>query len=362
MAIDLRALPFNVLVFIFEQFDQKSISSFLRLINSGRDDILHQVATTIKYSKVIVSNEWQSLVRILPRALNLMPLHMLDSYMHVSLLDFKSLAFQLPDLWDAKIPIKRNILIIIRCDLKNQSTKYKTLRDLQYILHSMPPSVHNAIRLVNIGLPISRELVPNELNSEITTLLFNKLACDTVLHQCLESLVLHGCDSSSTFLSTQYASTRDFSHFKFLSSLHLNNLGLETIQGFSFPNSLVSLSVAHNRLQDMEYKSFPRRLKYLDLSNNELRELNGICLPQRLRQLNVSRNLLKDISSLPPYIEDLDISFNDLTISAIELTLRLCNLSTDIAQFYLMPETMKQHLAHRQVMVSKHSMRVKDLF
>lgn len=362
MAIDLRALPFNILVFIFEQFDQKSISSFLHLINSGQDDILYQVATTIKFSKVIVSNEWQSLIRILPRALKLMPLQVLDSYMHISLADFRSLAFQLPDLWDARFPIKRSILIIIRCDLTNQSTKYKTLRDIQFLLHSMPPSVHNAIRLVNIGLPISRELVPYELNSEITTLLFQKLACDTVLHQCLESLVLHGCVSSSTFSSTQFASTKDFSHFKCLSSLHLNNLGLETIQGFCFPNSLVSLSLAHNRLQDVKYKIFPRRLKYLDLSNNVLRELNGLCLPQGLRQLNVSRNLLRDIVSLPSYIEDLDISFNDLTISAIELTLQLCKLSTDIAQFYLMPESMKQYLAHRQVMVSKHAMRVKDLF
>lgn len=358
MAAQITNLPSNILSLIFEQLDQTSLSNFLQITNSSLDNTLRLAAQTVKYSSIIVSNQWQNLIKLLPRALQLIPVHSLDYYHHVSLDEFNILVHKLDRLWDSRFPVRRKIYLVVRCDVSNQSTKYKTIRDLHYVLLEMPLHVHSAIRLVKLCLPDLNEMVPDQLSNEALTLLFRKFVEDPILHESLDSLGLHG--RTSAFLaSIPNNPISDFSLFRNLTSLQLNDLNLESIRGFQFPNSLLKLNLARNRLRNLKCEVFPPHLELLNLSDNKLERLKGGKLPRKLKKLTISKNLLQEICDLPPFIEELDISFNDLAITALEQTLPLNTLCMDMAQFYLMPKNIKEYLASRHILVKNYAIRGK---
>lgn len=358
MASQITNLPSNVLSLIFEQLDQTSLSNFLQITNSNLDNTLRLAAETVKYSSIIVSNQWQNLIKLLPRALQLMPIHSLDYYHHVSLDEFKTLAHKLGRLWDSRFPVKRRIYLVVRCDVSNQSTKYKTIRDLHYMLLEMPLCVHTAIRLVKLCLPVLNEMVPDQLSNEALTLLFQKFVEDPILHESLDSPGLQG-PTSALLTSIPNNPISDFSLFRNLTSLQLNDLNLESLRGFQFPISLLKLNLAHNRLRNLKCEILPPQLEVLNLSDNKLKRLIGDKMPRNLKKLNISKNMLQEICDLPPLIEELDISFNDLAITALEHTLPLSTLCMDMAQFYLMPKNIKEYLASRHILVKNYAIREK---
>ncbi|KAF3985806.1 hypothetical protein FT663_05152 [Candidozyma haemuli var. vulneris] len=355
--MEIRDLPLNIISLIFEYIPSEEIDRVLTAVGPRPHDILYRAADTVKHSKLLVTNEWQSSLKLLPRAVQILPIRLLEYFWHISLSDFRNLAFELEKKWDGRIPVKRNISLVFRFDLSNSSARYKTFRDLQYLLKTMPIPVQRATKLLYLSVPDTQGFLLGEGIDQLTGLVLQRLVHSPAFHKSLESLRFQSATPSFSLLASSNITLRKLSHFDQLSSLDLCNLGLRDLREICLPASLVHLNLSQNSLQTIKQDRLPPKLFSLDLSFNLLTEVDGSCLPANLKKLNIRRNMVEHLEDLPTTLEYLDISFNELTSAPFAIPPNLCYLRTDIAQFYLMSESTRHDLLNQKVIIQKHDNR-----
>ena len=115
--------------------------------------------------------------------------------------------------------------------------------------------------------------------------------------------------------------------------------------------------LAHNRLIRLELINqglaklpesifdFAPNLLFLNLNSNQLSELS--CWPQKIRGLKLSNNRLSDLAylgQLPPYLEDLDLSFNSFSeIPTGELSPHIRKLNMSRNELQWLPENHTEY-------------------
>lgn len=350
--MDIRNFPINILVTIFNNFDFEYFPVLFRKLKLHPDDILYKVMETIQFSRVIVTNEWQNLLKLLPRAAQVRLLFELEQFMHVSLADFKLLSHLIQDHWDNRVPTQKIILFVIRCDNTVSASRYQILRDAVLVLAFMPKPVQNATKLLHLSIPDEQVALPGHLGIELSTMALASLMLVSELRISLESLRFQGAFSTGSDLVSRKL-PRNFSSYEKMHSLHLSNLGIKSVEDISFPAKLKNLVLSQNAIDHIERANFPPTLIQLDLSCNMLKLLDGDHLPLGLKRLNLSKNYIEQIEDLPASIEYLDISFNEITSARFDIPLCLRFLRTDIAQFYLMSESTRKNLLRRKVSLNK---------
>lgn len=144
---------------------------------------------------------------------------------------------------------------------------------------------------------------------------------------CLSLLVLvcttitnaYDCPENCTCFTVQRQHS-SYNHAKCTSLLGLRQIGrTATIQSLDCSN--IGIAKLTNQIDKLT------NLTQLDLSNNQLSELTG--LKRRIDTLNLSHNRIPSgkLSKIPPYVQHLNLSYNDITYIPLEFK-KLIHLKT----------------------------------
>lgn len=352
--MELSDLPVDVLGLIFQILDLEFLLLLLLLFPANSSHALLRIIETVRYSRVLVTNSWRQLLKLLPRAKKIDSVEMLARYTYMLINEFRSFI----PTWESKlhpeVTIRSRIVFVICCDRSNAEDRYKVIREFARLLKTMPASVLNISRLVFLSMTDLPFLVEKNVDEELIALLFDRVGKTTSLHVPLHSLSLVGPVAEREQGSLSWPLVYDYRSFSGLNTVCLSNLGLVSLMGVFLPSSIRHLVLSHNSILSLRGFEFPPDLVTLDLSYNYLVGSFKADLPQNLKVLNVRRNDIANLMSLPDSIEDLDISFNDLPSTLVKIPGALKVLRTDIAQFYLMTEKIQLALRVQQVCVKKN--------
>lgn len=344
-------LPPDILVSIFKKLDLDFLYCIQLLFPFNSSSQVYRVIETVRYSRLIVTNSWRQLLRLLPRAKKIDSIDLLAKYTYVSINDFQDF---LP-FWETRlhpeVNVRRKIVFVLCCDHSNIEERYLTIRKLSKILKSMPKNVSSVTRQVFLYMGESQ--FGRELDEEVIQLLFQRVEKSEDLWGFLDAVSLFGPVGAHEMGEIRWADRYDFSHFAVLRTLCLSGMGLTTIANITFAESIRHLAISHNSLANLDKVQLPENLVTLDLSYNNLSGSFKATLPQ-LKVLNMRRNFIEKMMELPDSIEDLDISFNELPLQLVKIPDHLKVLRTDIAQFYLMSEKVQNRLRLQQVCVKKN--------
>lgn len=336
-------LPVDVICLIIKYFDFDSLEELIRMLAFNPSGTLHKVAVSIKYSRILVTNEWQNLLRLLPRAANIKLIALLDKYFHVPLSYFSSILDDLESKWDERVPVKKSILLVFRYDLASNEIKESIIKRLFVLLQRMPYTVQHATRLFYLS--------DNSWDLRSSSPL-EDLPLTTKFQESLESLSIHGTASVSAIDLSKF-SGKDFSQYRRLSSLHLINIGISNLKDLKLPTTISDLRLSCNYIHFVDFQCLPSRLILLDLSHNRLTSIVANGYPKHLKTLNLKGNRIENIENLPSSVEDLNIALNEITGLNFDLPAKLKYLRLDVAQFYLMSESIRQLLSRKQVLVKQ---------
>lgn len=106
-----------------------------------------------------------------------------------------------------------------------------------------------------------------------------------------------------------------------IETLHLEQCGIETLEGFMFPKSLRELTLDYNRILNMQNLNYPESLVILRLSCNVIENLDCFDFPRLLRELYISENGLVSLDGVTfPELEVLDVSdtLREKTITSLK--------------------------------------------
>lgn len=347
-------LPPDVLGLIFTKIDLDYLYCLQTLFPLNCSNQICRVIETVRYSRLIVTNSWRQLLRLLPRAKKISSLDLLSRYTYMSIADFQEFI----PVWQSKlhpeVNVKRKVVFVLCCDHSNVDERYLIIRRFTRLLRTMPSSVLNVTRQIFLFMTGLSLLIERDLDEEVISLLFRRIEQVASLHNSLETVSLVGPVEAHETGCIAWPVGYDYSNFSHLTTVCLSNMGLVSISGISLPQSIKHLVVSHNSIVSLAGITFPETLATLDLSYNNLTGSFKTSLPLELRVLNVRRNYIEDMMFLPDSIEDLDISFNELPSTLFRIPLELKVLRTDIAQFYLMSENVQTNLRLQQVCIKKN--------
>lgn len=347
-------LPPDILGLIFQKLDLDSLYCLLQLFTFNSSHPIHRVMETVRYSRLIVTNSWRQLLKLLPRAKKISSLDLLSRYTYLSIDEFLSF---IPE-WESKlhpeVTVRRKIVFVLCCDKSNLGERYMIIRKFTRLLKLMPPSVLNVTRQIFLFMAGLDLLVDRDMDEEVIALLFKRVEQVSSLYGSLESISLDGPVAEHEPGTFNWPSGYDYLNFTNLTTICLSNLGLVYLAGVKLPQNIKHLVLSHNSIVSLRNFKLPPDLVTLDLSHNYLTGSFNAELPLNLKVLNVRRNYIEDMMYLPHSIEDLDISFNDLPSTLFRVPAALKVLRTDIAQFYLMSEKLQVDLRVQQVCIKKN--------
>lgn len=350
--MEFSELPADILGLIFQKIDLDHLF-YLLLLFPDKSHPVCRVIDTVRYSKVIVTNCWRQLLRLLPRAKKIATLDLLAHYSYVAIDEFLAYIPQWQAMMDPSVCIKKRLVFVLCCDLSNLAERYLVIRQFSKVLKCMPASVLNVTRQIFLFMSGLHLLLEKDHDEQVISLLFHSLENLAALYDSLESLSLVGPVSAHETGWISSPGAYDYTGFSRLSTVCLSNVGLVSLSGLSLLENTRHLVLSHNCIVSLKGVEFPAGLVTLDVSYNNLRDSLEAELPQ-LKVLNVRRNFLEKIMELPDSIEDLDISFNELPSTMFRIPASLKVLQTDIAQFYLMSEKVQGKLRQQQVCIRKN--------
>lgn len=348
-------LPPDVLSLIFQQIDLDDLYSYILLFPTNSTNGIFQVIEAVRYSRLIVTNTWRGLLKLLARAKQIGPVDVLSKYTYVSMEYFQDLVSTLESKFHPEIPVKRSIIYIVCCDYTNSDERYKIMRRFSRLLKTMPPLILNASREVYLSVSPQGRSIERDLDGLVTNALFDRLAISQSIWSSLERLTILGTHPAHEGHDlTSSPVSLDYSNYTSLKCLHLAHLGIEDLSEVHIPPTVTELRLCNNSILILHSSALPPQLKRLDLSYNNFTVLFGQKLPHSLEVLNLRRNLIEEVHSLPHSLRDLDISFNELPSTMFDIPTSLETLRTDIAQYYLMAEDVSNRLHIQQVCIKKN--------
>lgn len=346
-------LPPDILGEIFQKIDLDYLYCLLLLFDCNCSHQIFRVIDTVRYSRIIVTNSWKQLLRLLPRAKKISSLHSLSRYAYVSISDFESFIPEWKSKLHPEVNVRRKVVFVLCCDNSNLDERYRIIRTFSRVLKKLPVSVLNVTRQVFLFMAGLNLLVEQDLDEEVISCLFQSIEKVSSLQRSLESVSLVGPVDSHERGSINWPSCYNYSNFINLSTICLSNIGIISLASIALPEGIKHLVVSHNSIVTLYGVRFPESLLTLDLSYNNLTGSFKTELP-KLKVFNIRRNYIEDMMFLPDSIEDLDISFNELPTTMFRIPAALKVLRTDIAQFYLMSEKVQGDLRLQQVCIKKN--------
>lgn len=348
-------LPCDLLSLIFQEIDLDDLYSYLLLFPTNSTNAIFRVIEAVRYSRLIVTNSWRGLLKLLARAKQIGPLDLLSKFTYVSIEYFRELTSTLESKLHPEVPMKRSIIYVVCCDNTNVNERYMIMRQFSRILKTMPPVILNASREVYFCCSSLDLFLERDLDEEVSSALLNRIIMSQDIWSSLEKLTLLGSATAHEVRPDGLPKICfDFSQFRALRSLHLSHLGIEDLTEVTIPHNVKELNLSNNSIKCLPGNILPRHVEVLDLSYNNLTALFGHKLPKSLRVLNLRRNFIGELRRLPDSIRDLDISFNELPSAMCNIPRSLVVLWTDIAQFYLMSESVQKELRMQQVCIKKN--------
>lgn len=346
-------LPPDILGQIFQKLDLDYLYCLLLLFNANCSNQILRVIETVRYSRLIITNSWRQLLRLLPRAKKISSLEFLSRYTYLSINEFQDF---IPE-WESKlypeVNVRRKLVFVLCCDNSNVDQRYRIIRSFSRLLRRLPQSVLNVTRQVFLFMSGLNLVVERSLDEEVISCLFQSIEKMSSLYPSLESLSLVGPVDAHERGSINWPSCYGYSHFTSLSTVCMSNMGILSLANIELPERIKHLVLSHNSILTLYGVKFPETLVTLDLSYNNLTGSFKTKLPM-LKVFNIRRNYIEDMMHLPDSIEDLDISFNELPSTMFRIPAALKVLRTDIAQFYLMSEKVQVELRLQQVCVKKN--------
>lgn len=341
-------LPLNVLVLIFQNVESLLLSSWMTNLNNHQDNDIVRVIRAVAYSNIIVTNEWYGLLMLQPRALQIESIETLSKHLHISFDDFWSLMFDLESHIDHRIPVSRSVKFVLSTDGDSNGLRYKCIRLMAKIMRQMPAFVQPSIKQIHLKLPPITEIgdFDRKLDSLFCT---NLIMCDATSKYVETFSIEAGVPAHEGFHPPWISTVESFSLFQSLKYLRLTKMGIVDLSTIQFPETLEKLVLSRNAIMLLSAIVFPRGLKDLDVSHNNIQIVNGRYLPNGLRHLIVNENEIEEIKNLPNLITYLDVSFNRVSVSDIELPEKLQALRTDLAQTFLMDDETRQVLSARNI-------------
>lgn len=346
-------LPPDILGQIFQKIDLDYLYCLLLLFDPNCSNQIFRVIETVRYSKVIVTNSWRQLLRLLPRAKKINSLDLLSRYTYVSISDFAGFIPEWASKLHPEVNVRRKLVFVLCCDNSNLDERYRIIRTFSRLLRKLPTSVLNVTRQVFLFMAGLNLLVDQDLDEEVISCLFQSIEKVPTLYPSLESISLVGPVDAHEQGSINWSNCYDYSNFRNLSTICLSNMGIISLANINLPEGIKHLVVSHNSIVTLYGVRFPETLLTLDLSYNNLTGSFKTELPM-LKVFNIRRNYIEDMMFLPDSIEDLDISFNELPSTMFRIPAALKVLRTDIAQFYLMSEKVQVELRLQQVCIKKN--------
>ena len=97
--------------------------------------------------------------------------------------------------------------------------------------------------------------------------------------------------------------------------IHLGDMGITSLKGIKFPESMTYLPLSHNQITSLEGIAFPPNLSVLQVPMNKITSLDGIVFPSKLTDLQLQQNQITSLDGIvfPPGLVSLDLSNNKIT-------------------------------------------------
>lgn len=361
----LASLNVDVLCTIFQNIDSDDLVRLCQLFPRAAAEILNaydsglvasipdfvsvfRVLETVTYSRIVVTNTWQGLLKLLARAKRVGPLDLLAKYMYVPLGDFPALTHVLQRRLHREVPVKCKVIFVIEADSPTAQHRYSLLAAFCSLLENMPVHVLAMIRQIHLSIA---QFGPADREANRCCQQFYRVIGSAAIHSSLEKMSLSGPlgHTQETANDVRF----DFSNFKALRSLSLTNLGIVSLQELLLPETVTDLNLSNNHITSLDTSRLPPDLTSFDISHNHIDGRNAEPLPLTLKTLKLRRNLIENMFELPDAIQFLDISFNELPSSMFRMPAALQCLETDIAQYYLMSDKVRQQLEARHVVIRK---------
>lgn len=308
----------------------------------------------IYHSRVIITNKWWLRLQTIPRALKIRSVEELSTWAHFSVSDLDRIS---SDLAGAS-------------NLFNETKKIIFAIGIEENDHSPLWLIHkyeDAFRKLEQRSDLSQHVkgfyfyMPKQHDSQYeVTELYRKVY--TVLRKYkffadnLEEIKFHGswCMKSETLRDDVF----DFTQFRSLKKLHMNNCCLVRLSQLLLPDCVVDLDLSDNLMTSFVDFIVPSRLKCLDLSRNRFEGYFRMELPQTLTSLNLSCNDLALGTKLPTSLRVVDVSHNSTKMNLMSFyPSTLETIYFDRVQLHLMEEEARMLWRARKVQMVEGQLR-----
>ena len=115
-----------------------------------------------------------------------------------------------------------------------------------------------------------------------------------------------------------------------LTTLQINGVYIQSIQGVRFPVNLTTLNLASNQIKYLNGVQFPSNLTNLNLGGNNIESLEGANFPSTLTTLTLNNNFINSLQGIqfPPNLISLYLSNNEIqNLDGIQFPTRLTQLT-----------------------------------
>lgn len=349
-----HSLPIEILTAVFVLLDQCELDQLLVLF-PGKEDELYRIIQTVKYSRIIVTNTWHTLLKLLIRAKQIIPMNQIPKYMIMSFDDFFKEVGSLETKLCSRVRTEKRVIYAFGNDGKVYNPEiHKLMRSFSAFLQQVPNLVKHVSKEISIFIS-NDDGLNSDLDNAVNSIFFNRIfQCHGQLPQ-LQTLRIENKMNFAFDESGGKLVLHDFTQFPALRKLVLSNLEISSkdLSGprVWFPPTLVELRLPFNIIDSLENIKFPEGLKTLDLSYNFITAVNGDTLPPGLENLYLRNNKIARIDSLPDSILDLNISLNEISDLAFDVPTQLKVLSTDWSQYYLMPRQFRDSIIRQKVFI-----------
>ncbi|XP_060589954.1 fibroblast growth factor receptor 2-like isoform X1 [Ruditapes philippinarum] len=228
--------------------------------------------------------------------------------------------------------------------LENTSRVYiLSVRESNFTLSGLVNALSDRVRKFIVDLEINNcdiTEIPTGVLSNLPRLRYINLRGNTISVLDVQSFSnmtsLQSINLSNNRLKTILPNT--FINLPELNEISLQNNKLNNISRNAFRNvpSLIVIYFDHNRLKEIPYFAFtPPRIKFMHATNNRIREISSnIKRLKELVNLDIRNNSLDSVQRGVLYLhnlQELHISWNNLTTLPVELSPLIENVSFNIA-------------------------------
>lgn len=349
-----HSLPTEILTLVFLLLEQCELDHLLGVFPDQKNE-LFQIVRAVKYSRIIVTNTWHTLLKLLIRAKQIIPMGQIPMYIIMSFEDFFREVGSLDQKLCSHVKTEKRIVYAFGSDGRAYNPEiHKLMRSFSRFLQDVPNLVKHISKEISIFIS-NDDALAGDLGNAVNRLFFKRIFLSHGQLPYLETLRIENRMNFAFDESGGKVAFHDFTRFLALKKLVLSNLEISSTDLSGprtwFPPTLVELRLPFNIIDSLEKIVFPEGLRVLDLSYNFITCIDGEALPNGLEILYLRNNKITRIEALPDSLLDLNISLNEISDLAFDVPAHLKVLSTDWSQYYLMPRRFRDSIIKQKVFI-----------